>query len=138
MWTARGAILPLICVIAANSVSLNLGASDKLPLNTILLERMRKLYGSAAPASVTYVDASDAPPQTTQSPGDGRVPTSQNYGDIGSGAIIAELDGKLYLDTKPCTGRIATFVKPYKKVHLGTSTCGNKTIEKFQIEERQK
>jgi len=138
MWTARGLILSLICAVAANSVSMNLGASDKVPLNTILLGRMRKLYGSAAPASVTYVDASDAALQPTQNPGDGMVPTSQSYGDIGSGAIIAELEGKLYLDTKPCTGRIATFIRPYKKILLGTTTCGNKTIEKVQIEERKK
>jgi hypothetical protein len=99
---------------------------------------MRELYGSAAPTSVVYVDASDGAVQMPQDSDNGRIPTSQSYGDIASGSIIAELDGKLYLDTRPCTGRIATFAKPYRKIPIGPASCGDKKIDRFQVEERRK
>ena len=64
------------------------------------------------------------------------APVSTKIGDIATGVIIIEAKNELYLDAKPCTGKIVTFHTKFSKKKLGTVKCGVKTFDTYQIEQK--
>jgi hypothetical protein len=102
-------------------------------IDNALLARMKVLYGPEAPSTVTFFGSSEELPQKYHNSAS-TIDDSSHAGDLASGVVIQELDGQLYLDVRPCTGKLVVFTKPYRKKMIGVITCGGKLNEKYLIE----
>src|ERR1700761_2106872 len=50
---------------------------------------------------------------------------SQSKGDVATGVVVYEKDGKLYLDSDPCNKKFYYFTQPYEKTLIPeTAKCG--------------
>lgn len=58
-------------------------------------------------------------------------------GDIATGRLIREENKELDLDASPCSGdRVVRFHDPYKKTVVGTLKCGEKTVDRIQVQQK--
>jgi hypothetical protein len=61
----------------------------------------------------------------------------QDKGEAGTGVVINETNGKLYLDTKPCEAKVKTFSEPYEKADTGkTVPCKGHQLPVFFIRQK--
>jgi hypothetical protein len=61
----------------------------------------------------------------------------QNKGDVATGVVVYEKDGKLYLDSEPCNKKFYNFSQPYEKTATGaTVTCGSDSFPKFRVRQK--
>jgi hypothetical protein len=62
---------------------------------------------------------------------------AQDKGDIATGVVVYEKDGKLYLDSEPCNKKFYYFTQPYEKTPTGgTATCGDDSFPKFRVRQK--
>jgi hypothetical protein len=61
----------------------------------------------------------------------------QNKGDVATGVVVYEKEGKLYLDSEPCNKKFYYFTQPYEKTETGgTASCGNDSFPKFRVRQK--
>jgi hypothetical protein len=61
----------------------------------------------------------------------------QEKGDAGTGVVISEKSGKLYLDINPCEAKVKTFSEPYEKVATGQNVhCKGHELPLFYIRQK--
>ena len=121
----------------ANRSAAKLGAAEKQHL----LETTKKLYGSSAPNDVSFVGVKDLDPGTRMlrqnfEGSASSVHQTSEKGDTAAGVVIAEESGDLYLDVKPCDGKVISFHQPYHKSTIGEVVCDRKTFPKVQVTQR--
>lgn len=69
-----------------------------------------------------------------------RPPVEARSGDIASGVVESEKDGKLYLNTTPCKAAqdadIVVFHKPYTKTAAGEIVCVGHHFDKASVRQQ--
>jgi hypothetical protein len=69
-----------------------------------------------------------------------RTPTEARQGDIASGVVESEKDGKLYLNTTPCKpaqeADTVVFHKPYTKTAAGEIVCNGHHFDKVSVRQQ--
>jgi hypothetical protein len=61
----------------------------------------------------------------------------QEKGDTGTGVVVSEQSGKLYLDIQPCEARVKTFSEPYEKEATGqTARCKGHELQLFYVRQK--
>jgi hypothetical protein len=67
-------------------------------------------------------------------------PTEARSGDVATGVVEREADGKLYLNTTPCKppqeSEIVVFHQPYKKSSLGEIVCFGHHFDKVSVRQQ--
>jgi hypothetical protein len=62
---------------------------------------------------------------------------SQTKGDVATGVVVYEKEGKLYLDSDPCNKKFYYFTQPYEKTAIpGTAKCGDDSFPKFRVRQK--
>jgi hypothetical protein len=59
-------------------------------------------------------------------------------GDIASGVLIKDTAGELRLKTAPCdeNSTVVVFYAEYRKEKIGQVTCGDQTLDRYQVEKK--
>jgi hypothetical protein len=69
-----------------------------------------------------------------------RTPVEAKPGDIGSGVVESEKEGKLYLNTTPCKSAqeadTVVFHKPYTKTAAGEIVCYGHHFDKVSVRQQ--
>jgi hypothetical protein len=69
-----------------------------------------------------------------------RTPTEARPGDIASGVVESEKEGKLYLNTTPCKpaqeADTVVFHKPYTKTAAGEIVCNGHHFDKVSVRQQ--
>ena len=88
-----------------------------------LKSKAKDLYGSDAPAMVTFVKKKPVEDMT-------------KAGDVATGVIFKEAKDELFLDTKPCEGKMLAFHQPYDKQPADTVPCGGKELKETTVTQK--
>lgn len=130
MRTARATLVVMTCVSVQCA-----GQSSKTPdlskrVQEKLSKRMSVLYGTSSPPPISFDSPAGKQPHDPSN-------VDAIRGDIAAGVILLEQGGVVYLDSRPCSGHVITFVKPYIKLKAGSVTCGGHNLPRFQLEEER-
>ena len=132
-------IRTLIAINVAVSMFSAVAAGQSVELRRFVTDNLKRLYGDQAPPSVTFVTLPNvsreqpSPRIATGAPGGrGQVRYSMP-GDTATGTVIAQRGNELYLDSDPCNGKVASFVKPFTQTETGKVTCANEERQLYKV-----